>query len=154
VVLIDGGCRVHGYQSDITRRGVFGAPPTDRQRRIWDLVRKAQTAAFDAARPGVECQAIDTAARKVIDDGGLGPGYAHFAHRLGHGVGLDGHESPYMVRGNTAKLEPGTTFTDEPGIYIPGELGIRHEDTVAVTESGCENLAPKWSGSPEEPAVV
>jgi Xaa-Pro dipeptidase len=153
VVLIDGGCRVHGYESDITRTGVFGAPPTDRQRRIWDLVRKAQKAAFDAARPGVECQAVDAAARKVIDEGGFGPGYAYFTHRLGHGIGLDGHEWPYMVRGNTTKLAAGITFTDEPGIYVPGEMGIRHEDTLAVTEAGCENLVPKWSGTPEEPAV-
>jgi Xaa-Pro dipeptidase len=153
VVLVDGGCRVHGYESDITRTGVFGAPPTDRQRRIWDLVRKAQKAAFDAARPGVECQAVDAAARKVIGEGGFGPGYEHFTHRLGHGIGLDGHEWPYMVRGNTTKLAAGITFTDEPGIYVPGELGIRHEDTLAVTEAGCENLVPKWSGTPEEPAV-
>jgi Xaa-Pro dipeptidase len=154
VVLIDGGCGVHGYRSDITRTAVFGAPPTDRQRRIWDLVRAAQAAAFQAARPGVECQAVDAAARKVVEGGGFGPGYTHFTHRLGHGIGLDGHEWPYMVRGDTTKLAAGTTFTDEPGIYIPGELGIRHEDTLAVTENGCENLAPKWSGSPEEPAVV
>jgi Xaa-Pro dipeptidase len=154
VVLVDGGCRVHGYQSDVTRTAVFGAPPTDRQRRLWDLVRRAQVAAFEAARPGVECQAVDAAARKVIDEAGFGPGYRHFTHRLGHGIGLDGHEWPYMVRGNATKLVTGITFTDEPGIYVPGELGIRHEDTVAVTESGCENLAPKWSGTPEEPAVV
>jgi Xaa-Pro dipeptidase len=154
VVLIDGGCGVHGYRSDITRTAVFGAPPTDRQRRIWDLVRAAQAAAFQAARPGVECQAVDAAARKVVEGGGFGPGYTYFTHRLGHGIGLDGHEWPYMVRGDTTKLAAGTTFTDEPGIYIPGELGIRHEDTLAVTENGCENLAPKWSGSPEEPAVV
>jgi Xaa-Pro dipeptidase len=154
VVLIDGGCRVHGYQSDITRTAVFGSPPSDRQRRIWDLVRRAQTAAYEAARPGVECQAIDAAARKVVENGGFGPGYRYFTHRLGHGIGLDGHEWPYMVRGNAARLLAGTTFTDEPGIYVPGELGIRHEDTVAVTENGCENLAPKWSGTPEEPAVV
>ncbi len=154
VVLIDGGCRVHGYESDITRTAVFGAPPTDRQRRVWDLVRKAQEAAFAAARPGVECQAVDAAARKVIEDGGFGPGYTHFTHRLGHGIGMDGHEWPYMVQGDTTKLTAGTTFTDEPGIYVPGELGIRHEDTVAVTDSGCENLGPKWSGTPEEPAVV
>jgi Xaa-Pro dipeptidase len=154
VVLIDGGCRLHGYSSDITRTAVFGQPPSERQRRIWDLVRQAQQAAFAAARPGVECQAIDAAARKVIDDGGFGPGYKSFTHRLGHGIGLDGHEWPYMVRGNAQKLVAGMTFTDEPGIYLPGELGIRHEDTVAVTESGCENLVPKWSGTPEEPAVV
>jgi Xaa-Pro dipeptidase len=154
VVLVDGGCRVHGYQSDVTRTAVFGAPPTDRQRRVWDLVRRAQAAAFEAARPGVECQALDGAARKVVEDGGFGPGYKYFTHRLGHGIGLDGHEWPYMVRGNTTRLATGMTFTDEPGIYIPGELGIRHEDTVVVTESGCENLAPKWSGTPEEPVVV
>jgi Xaa-Pro dipeptidase len=154
VVLIDGGCRVHGYQSDITRTAVFGAPPTDRQRRVWDLLRKAQVAAFEAARPGVECQAVDAAARKVIEDGGFGPGYRCFTHRLGHGIGLDGHEWPYIVRGDRTKMAAGMTFTDEPGIYIPGDLGIRHEDTVAVTDSGCENLAPRWSGTPEEPAVV
>jgi Xaa-Pro dipeptidase len=154
VVLIDGGGRLHGYASDITRTAVFGAAPSDRQRRIWDLVRRAQQAAFAAARPGVECQAIDAAARQVIEEGGFGPGYKHLTHRLGHGIGMDGHEWPYMVRGNATKLAAGMTFTDEPGIYIPGELGIRHEDTVAVTESGCENLAPKWSGTPEEPAVV
>jgi Xaa-Pro dipeptidase len=154
VVLIDGGGRVHGYSSDITRTAVFGAPPTDRQRRVWDVVRKAQQAAFAAARPGAECQAIDAAARKVIEDAGFGPGYKYLTHRLGHGIGLDGHEWPYMVKGNATKLVAGMTFTDEPGIYIPGELGIRHEDTVVVTENGCENLAPRWSGTPEEPAVV
>jgi len=154
VVLIDGGGNVHGYTSDITRTAVFGAPPTDRQRRIWDLVRRAQEAAFRAARPGVECQAVDAAARQVLEDAGFGPGYRYLTHRLGHGIGLDGHEWPYIVRGNAIRLVPGMTFTDEPGIYVPGELGIRHEDTVVVTESGCENLAPKWPGTPEEPAVV
>jgi Xaa-Pro dipeptidase len=154
VVLIDGGGRLHGYASDITRTAVFGAPPTDRQRRIWDLVREAQAAAFEAARPGVECQAVDAAARKVIVEGGFGPGYRHFTHRLGHGIGLDGHEWPYMVRGNTRKLQAGMTFTDEPGIYIPGELGVRHEDTLAVTEDGCENLGGPWTGPPDDPAVI
>jgi Xaa-Pro dipeptidase len=154
VVLIDGGCRLHGYSSDITRTAVFGAPPTDRQKTIWNLVRRAQEAAFKAARPGVECQAIDAAARKVIEDGGFGPGYKYLTHRLGHGIGMDGHEWPYMVRRNATKLVAGMTFTDEPGIYIPGELGIRHEDTLAATEDGCENLAAKWTGTPEEPAVV
>jgi Xaa-Pro aminopeptidase len=154
VVLVDGGGKVHGYGSDITRTAVFGAPPTERQKTIWDLVRRAQEAAFRAARPGVECQAIDAAARKVIVDGGFGPGYKYLTHRLGHGIGMDGHEWPYMVRGNATKLEAGITFTDEPGIYIPGELGIRHEDTLATTPDGCENLVPKWSGTPEEPAVV
>jgi Xaa-Pro dipeptidase len=154
VVLVDGGCTVHGYESDVTRTGVFGAPPTARQRQVWDLVRRAQQAAFDAARPGVECQTVDAAARKVIEGGGFGPGYRYFTHRLGHGIGLDGHEWPYMVHGSTTRLVPGVTFTDEPGVYVRGEMGIRHEDTVAVTENGCENLVPKWSGTPEEPVVV
>ena len=154
VVLIDGGGGLHGYSSDITRTGVFGAPPTDRQRMIWDLVRKAQAAAFESARLGVECQAVDAAARQVIADGGFGPGYRYLTHRLGHGIGLDGHEWPYIVRGNTTKLLPGMTFTNEPGIYIPGELGIRHEDTLIVTEEGCENLGGSWSGTPEDPAVL
>jgi Xaa-Pro dipeptidase len=154
VVLVDGGCTVHGYQSDVTRTGVFGAPPTERQRRVWELVRRAQQAAFDAARPGAECQAVDAAARRVIEEGGFGPGYRYFTHRLGHGIGLDGHEWPYMVRGSTTRLVPGVTFTDEPGIYVRGEMGVRHEDTVVVTESGGENLCPKWSGTPEGPAVV
>jgi Xaa-Pro dipeptidase len=153
-VLIDGGCKVHGYSSDITRTAVVGAPPTERQKTIWDLVRRAQEAAFRAARPGVECQAIDAAARKVIVEGGFGPGYKYLTHRLGHGIGMDGHEWPYMVRGNETRLVTGMTFTDEPGIYIPGELGIRHEDTVVVTQDGCENLVPKWSGTAEEPAVL
>jgi Xaa-Pro dipeptidase len=154
VVLIDGGGSLHGYSSDITRTGVFGAPPTDRQRRLWDLVRKAQVAAFEAVRPGVECHAVDAAARRVIEDGGLGPGHRHFTHRLGHGIGLDGHEWPYIVSGNTRRLEPGMTFTNEPGVYLPGELGIRHEDTLVVTAEGCENLGGSWSGSPEDPAVL
>jgi Xaa-Pro dipeptidase len=154
VVLIDGGGRVEGYASDITRTGVFGAPPTDRQRQVWNLVRKAQAAAFAAARPGVECQEVDAAARRVIEDGGFGPGYRYLTHRLGHGIGLDGHEWPYLVRGSTTRLMPGMTFTDEPGIYLPGEMGIRHEDTLVVTEDGCANLGGAWSGSPEDPAVL
>ncbi|HXY41740.1 MAG TPA: M24 family metallopeptidase, partial [Vicinamibacteria bacterium] len=152
VVLVDGGCSVHGYESDVTRTGVFGAPPSDRQRRVWDLVRHAQQAAFEAARPGAECQAVDAAARRVIDDGGFGPGYAHFTHRLGHGLGLDGHEWPYLVRGNALRLQSGVVFTDEPGIYLEGELGVRHEDPLVVTEQGCERLTPRWTATPEEPA--
>ncbi len=153
VVLIDGGGDLFGYASDISRTLVFGATPTDRQRRIWDLVREAQEAAFRAARPGVECQAVDAAARKVVEDGGFGPGYRYLTHRLGHGIGMDGHEYPYMVRGNTNRLRPGMCFTDEPGIYVYGELGIRHEDVLFVTEDGVQNMT-KWSGTPEEPAVV
>jgi Xaa-Pro dipeptidase len=153
VVLMDGGGRLHGYASDITRTGVFGAPPTERQRRVWDIVRRAQQAAFDAARPGVEAQTVDAAARRVVEEAGFGPGYRYFTHRVGHGIGMDGHEWTYFVRGNTTKLRPGMCFSDEPGIYIPGEMGIRHEDCIFITETGAENFT-RWTGSPEEPAVV
>ena len=153
VVLIDGGGRLFGYASDITRTAVFGAPPTERQRTVWDVVRRAQQAAFLAARPGVEAQAVDAAARKVVADAGFGPGYKYFTHRVGHGIGMDGHEWTYLVRGNTTKLRPGMCFSDEPGIYIPGELGVRHEDIIFVTETGAENMT-KWTGPPHEPAVL
>jgi len=152
-VLVDGGCRLHGYASDITRTGVFSAPPSERQRTVWDVVRRAQEAAFRAARPGVECQAVDAAARKVIVDAGFGPDYRYFTHRLGHGIGMDGHEWTYLVRGNATKLRPGMCFSDEPGIYVFGELGIRHEDVIFVTPDGAQNMAT-WSGSPEQPAVL
>jgi Xaa-Pro aminopeptidase len=153
VVLLDGGGRLHGYASDITRTAVFGAPPTDRQRRIWDVVRQAQEAAFKAARPGVECQAVDAAARRVVEESGFGKEYEQFTHRVGHGIGMDGHEWTYLVRGNATRLQPGMCFSDEPGIYIPGEIGIRHEDIITITADGAANLT-KWSGSPEDPAVV
>jgi Xaa-Pro dipeptidase len=153
VVLIDGGGRLHGYRSDITRTGVFGAPPTDRQRKVWNVVREAQQAAFEAARPGFECQDVDAAARKVVEKAGFGSGYEHFAHRVGHGIGMDGHEWTYLVRGNTTRLRPGMCFSDEPGIYIYGEMGIRHEDIIHITDDGAQSLTP-WSGSPEEPAVL
>jgi Xaa-Pro dipeptidase len=96
---------------------------------------------------------VDAAARSVIEEGGFGPGYRYFTHRVGHGIGMDGHEYPYMVRGNTTRLRPGMCFSDEPGIYVSGEIGVRHEDVVFVTEDGAENLT-KWSGTPEDPAVV
>ena len=153
VVLIDGGGRLHGYASDITRTAVFGAAPTDRQRAIWNAVRRAQQAAFEAARPGVEAQAVDAAARKVIEDAGFGPGYKYFTHRVGHGIGMDGHEWTYLVRGNATKLRPGMCFSDEPGIYVPGELGVRHEDIFVVTDAGADNMT-KWTGPPEDPAIV
>jgi Xaa-Pro dipeptidase len=153
VVLMDGGGRLHGYASDVTRTGVFGAKPTDRQRQVWDVVREAQKAALAAARPGAECQSVDAAARKLIVDAGFGPDYKHFTHRLGHGIGMDGHEWTYLVRGNTTRLQPGMCFSDEPGIYIYGEMGIRHEDVITITEAGAEMLT-KATGSPEDPAAV
>jgi Xaa-Pro dipeptidase len=153
VVLIDGGGTLHGYESDITRTLVFGAAPTPRQRTIWSVVRRAQAAAFEAARPGAECQAVDRAARAVIEEAGFGREYEQFTHRLGHGIGMDGHEWTYLVRGNTTRLKPGMCFSDEPGIYIPGEIGVRHEDVIHITEEGASNMT-RWSGSPEDPAVV
>jgi Xaa-Pro dipeptidase len=137
VVLIDDGCTVEGYQSDITRTTVFGKP-TARQREVWNLERRAQDAALAAAKVGMTCESVDAAARKVIVDGGFGPGYQlpGLPHRTGHGIGLDGHEWTYLVRGNKTKLEPGMCFSDEPTIAIPGEFGIRLEDCMYVTESG------------------
>ncbi len=139
VIMVDGGCRVEGYSSDVTRTVVFGRP-SDKMIRVWEIVRKAQAAALEAARPGATCESVDAAARKVIEDAGFGPGYKHFAHRLGHGIGLEGHEYPYLVKGNKLRLEPGMTFSNEPGVYIYGEFGIRTEDCMVVTEDGARHL--------------
>jgi Xaa-Pro dipeptidase len=137
VVLIDDGCTVEGYQSDITRTTVFGKPNA-RQRQVWELERKAQDAALAAAKVGATCESVDAAARKVIVDGGFGPGYQlpGLPHRTGHGIGLDGHEWTYLVRGNKTALAPGMCFSDEPTIAIPGEFGIRLEDCMYITENG------------------
>ncbi len=135
VVLADGGCRVEGFQSDVTRTVVFGKP-SEKSKQVWDIVKKAQDAALAAAKPGVPCEAVDAAARKVIVDAGYGPDYKYFTHRLGHGIGLDGHEHPYLVRGNKLPLQPGMTFSDEPGIYIVGEFGVRTEDVIFIEEDG------------------
>jgi Xaa-Pro dipeptidase len=149
ILLIDGGCSVEGYASDLSRTFVLGKA-TDKMTRVFDVERKAQDAALAAARPGVPCEAVDAAARKVIDDAGFGPGYAHFTHRVGHGMGMDGHEWPYLVKGNALPLAPGMTFSDEPGIYIRGEFGVRLEDDMLITESGAE-LFSTQSKSLEEP---
>jgi Xaa-Pro dipeptidase len=137
IVMIDGGCSVEGYQSDITRTFVLGKA-SDKMKQVFDIVHRAQSAALAAARPGVEAGSIDAAARQVITNAGYGPDYKHFTHRLGHGMGMDGHEWPYLVRGNTTKLQPEMTFSDEPGIYIRGEFGIRLEDDLHITERGSE----------------
>jgi len=139
IVLVDGGCSVENYSSDITRTTVFGRP-TDKQLKVFDIVKRAQSAALKAARPGVACEDVDAAARKVIVDAGFGPDYKFFTHRVGHGIGMEGHEWTYLVRGNKTKLEPGMTFSDEPGIYIPGEFGVRCEDIMVITENGAELL--------------
>jgi len=136
-IMIDDGCTVEGYNSDITRTFVLGKA-TDKQKRVFEIVQQAQTAALAAAKPGVACEAVDAAARKVITDAGYGPGYKFFSHRLGHGIGMDGHEWPYLVHGNTLPLAPGMTFSDEPGIYLRGEFGVRLEDDIYVTSEGAE----------------
>ena len=137
VVLMDGGCSVEGYQSDITRTFVFGTP-TPRQREIWELERRAQDAGFAAAKVGVACELVDAAARKVITDAGFGPGYKvpGLPHRTGHGIGLDGHEWTNFVRGNKTPIQPGMCFSDEPTVVIYGEFGIRLEDCLYITENG------------------
>jgi Xaa-Pro dipeptidase len=149
IVLFDGGCHVEGYCSDISRTFVIGKA-TDKMRRVFDIVHQAQSAALAAARPGVECGAIDAAARKVVTEAGFGPDYRYFTHRLGHGMGLDGHEWPYLVRGNKALLAANMTTSDEPGIYIRGEFGVRLEDDMHVTEGGAELFTPQ-SRSLEDP---
>ena len=147
--MIDDGCRAEGYNSDITRSFVLGKP-SDKMKQVFDIVHKAQSAALAAARPGVPCEAVDAAARKVIEDAGYGPGYKYFTHRVGHGLGMDGHEWPYLVRGNKLPLAAHMTFSDEPGIYIPGEFGVRLEDDMHITESGAELFTPQ-SPSLENP---
>jgi Xaa-Pro dipeptidase len=138
-VLMDGGCSIEGYQSDISRTVVFGKP-SQRQRDIWNLARKAQDAAFAAAKVGVPCEAVDAAARKVIVDAGFGPGYQvpGLPHRTGHGIGLDGHEWTNLVRGNKTSLKPGMCFSNEPMVSVPGEFGVRHEDCMYITENGAK----------------
>jgi Xaa-Pro aminopeptidase len=149
IIMIDDGCTVEGYQSDITRTFVLGKA-SDKMKSVFDIVHRAQSAALAAARPGAECGSVDDAARKVITDAGYGPDYKYFLHRLGHGLGMDMHEWPYLVRGNTTRLQANITTSDEPGIYIRGEFGIRLEDDLHVTENGAELFTPQ-SPSLEDP---
>lgn len=145
IIMLDDGCRVEGYTSDITRTFVLGKP-TDKMLRVFEIVKRAQKAALEAARPGVPNETVDAAARKVIVDGGYGPDFKYFTHRVGHGLGMEMHEWSYFVKGNMygwpahATLRPGMVFSDEPGIYIRGEFGIRLEDDLYVTETGAELL--------------
>jgi len=151
VVLMDGGCSIDEYESDITRTFVFGKA-TDRQRQIWDLEKKAQDAAFAAAKVGAPCESVDAAARKVIVDAGFGPDYKvpGLPHRTGHGIGLDGHEWTNFVRGNKTPIQPGMCFSDEPTIVIYGEFGIRLEDCLYITPDG-PKFFTKQSASIDEP---
>lgn len=149
IVLMDCGCTVEGYTSDITRTIVFGAEPTKRQREIWDLEKKAQAAGFSAAKIGQPCETVDFAARQVLIDAGFGPGYKlpGCPHRTGHGIGMDGHEWGFMVKGNKQPIQVGMCFSVEPTIAIPGEFGIRLEDCAYISEDGA-----KWF-SPTSPSI-
>ncbi len=152
ILLMDGGCRVQDYESDISRTVVLGNPAniSDKMKKVFAIVHRAQSAALAAAKPGVQCQAVDAAARKIITDAGFGPDYKYFTHRVGHGIGMDGHEWPYLVRGNKLPLSPNMCFSDEPGIYIRGEFGVRLEDDMHITENGAELFTPQ-SPSLENP---
>ncbi len=140
-ILIDAWDRPEGYYYDITRSTYFGQP-TDEYRNIWSVVLEAQTAAIEKAAPGVACSEVDAAARRVIDRAGYG---TFFTHRLGHGLGIDVHEPPYMVAHEKTILEPGMVFTSEPGVYILGKFGVRIEDDILVTERGAQSLSPRVS---------
>jgi Xaa-Pro dipeptidase len=144
VVLIDTGCKLHNYISDITRTYVYGEI-SERQRSVWNSEKAAQLAAFEAARLGVPCEQVDQAARRSLEADGFGPGYKlpGLPHRTGHGIGLDIHEWPYLVGGNKTPLDVGMCFSNEPMICIPGEFGVRHEDHFYMTETG-----PKWFTEP------
>ena len=149
VVLMDGGCKVEGYSSDISRTIIFGAEPTQRQREIWALEKAAQSAGFAAARLGDPCENVDKAARKIMTDAGFGPGYKipGLPHRTGHGIGMDMHEWGNMVLGNKLPLQPGMCFSVEPTIAIYGEFGMRLEDCAYMTADG-----PQWFSQPS-PAI-
>jgi Xaa-Pro aminopeptidase len=136
MIVLDFGGIKDGYGSDTTRT-VHVGEPTDEEREVYEVVRSAQQTAYEAVRPGVACQEIDRAARKVIADAGYGE---YFIHRTGHGIGLTTHEPPYMVEGETRELEPGMCFSIEPGVYLPGRFGVRIEDIVTVTEAGGRRL--------------
>ena len=145
VVLIDTGCAVHGYQSDVSRSFVFGADPTAEQRRVWEQVAQGQKIAFAAAKPGATAGSVDDAVRAAYTRWGYGPGYKlpGLSHRTGHGIGMEGHEPVNLVHGETERLAPGMCFSNEPGIYFPGKFGIRLEDCFHMTAAG-----PKYFSMP------
>jgi Xaa-Pro dipeptidase len=153
--MLDDGCSVEGYTSDITRTFVLGKA-TDKMKSVFDIVHKAQSAAVATAKPGVALADVDAASRKVISDAGYGPGFKYFTHRVGHGIGMDMHEWPYFVKNNMfgwdlyPELQENMVLSDEPGIYIPGEFGIRLEDDMHITEAGAALFTPQ-SPSLEDP---
>jgi Xaa-Pro dipeptidase len=143
IVLFDGGCTVEGYKSDLSRTFVIGKA-TDHMHQVFDTVKRAQSAALAAARPGVICGDIDAAARAVVDAAGFGPAYAHFTHRVGHGMGMDGRRVALpRAGGNAQKLAAGMTTSNEPGIYLAGEFGVRLEDDMYITDSGAALFTPQ-----------
>ncbi len=144
IVLMDCGCNVHGYQSDISRTFVFGEP-SKRQREVWQTVRQGQQVAFEQAKIGNQAGSVDDAVRKLYQTKGFGPGYKlpGLSHRTGHGIGMEGHESVNFVHGETEILKPGMCFSNEPGIYIQGEFGVRLEDCIYMTKNG-----PQWFTMP------
>ncbi len=151
VLLIDAGTTVEGYESDITRCTVLGKPP-EKVQRAFEVLSKAQAAALDAAQRGRLTGSVDDAARAAVAAGGYPGGYKVFAHRLGHGIGLDGHESPYLVKGSKDVMDAGMTFSNEPGIYIPEDFGLRLEDDMVVMPEGPgQLLTPAFSESLEKP---
>jgi Xaa-Pro dipeptidase len=143
IILMDCGCAVQGYQSDISRTWVFGDPGA-RQRKVWNTVKRGQEIALETAKPGIRAGAVDDAVRRYYEQQGWGPGYRlpGLSHRTGHGIGLDGHEPAYLVHGDETPLEAGMCFSDEPGIYIPGEFGVRLEDCWYMTPSGPTTFTP------------
>jgi Xaa-Pro dipeptidase len=151
IILMDCGCTVHGYQSDISRTWVHGKPGA-RQRQLWNTVRRGQEIALETARLGVPVGAIDDAVRRYYEAEGWGPGYRlpGLPHRTGHGIGLDGHEAPYLVHGDGTPLEAGMCFSDEPGLYVPGEFGVRLEDCWHMTAAGPQTFS-RLATSLEDP---
>ena len=151
LLLVDCGAALHGYQSDTTRTWTVGGPPSEEVARVWRVVRDAQQRAFDFLRPGLACKELDALARSAIGAAGYGEGYQAFTHRLGHGIGMEGHEAPYFDGGSEVELAPGMTLSNEPGIYLPGRFGVRLEDIVVVTEAGADHFGG-WQQAPTSPA--
>lgn len=142
IILVDGGCKYGGYQADITRTTIFGKP-NQKQTDVWNTVKEAQSAVYDVAKPGVPCELLDATARKIMNKRGYGTGYTNFFHRVGHGVGMDFHEWEYLVKGNNTILQPGMCFSNEPGLYLTDEFGVRIEDCFHITENGYEAFTPQ-----------
>ena len=151
LLLVDTGGSLHDYQSDTTRTWVVEGAPDAERLRAWHAVRDAQRRAFDALRPGVRCGEIDRIARASLVDAGFASGYEHFTHRLGHGIGMEGHEDPYFDSGSQVVLESGMTLSNEPGIYLLGRFGVRLEDIVVVTADGADHFG-SWQAGPGSPA--